>query len=41
MDICLGICLLYRKQLNIGNETNLGSAQNLVKGDVLRKQILK
>lgn len=33
--------MLYRKQFNIGNKTNLRSAQDLIKGDVLRKQILK
>lgn len=41
LDICLGICLLYRKQFNFGSERNLRSVQELIKGDVLRKQILK
>lgn len=41
LDICLGICSLYRKLFNIGKETNLRRAQDLIKGDVLRKQIAK
>jgi len=41
LDICLGICLLYRKQFNFGSERNLRSVQDLIKGDVLRKQIFK